>query len=79
MAGIAGEENAAVELIDRGVNGAVARQPTPESLGEAIAGVVQSGQPLRESTLAWFADHAHTLRLERSLEVVLAGYARASR
>lgn len=71
---VAGEENASVELVVPGVNGAVAAQPTPESLGATIAEVVGRGTPLRQSTLAWFVEHAHELTLARSLEVVTASY-----
>ena len=76
---VAGDENAAVELVTTNVNGAVARHATPESLGDAIVAVVRGGASLRATTSSWFAAHAHELRLERSLELVLAVYAGDSR
>jgi glycosyltransferase involved in cell wall biosynthesis len=76
---VAGEENAAAELVADGVNGVVAAHPTPPALGAAIADAVRRGTELREATLAWFAEHADELRIERSIELVVASYARASR
>jgi len=76
---IAGDENASAELVVDGVNGAVAGQATPVSLGAAIVDVVRSGDALRERTLVWFADNADDLRLERSLELVTRSYAGSSR
>ncbi|MBA2295397.1 MAG: glycosyltransferase family 4 protein [Actinobacteria bacterium] len=75
---VAGEENAAAELIVPGVNGLVA-EPSADSLGSAIVEVIRLGAPLRDSTLAWFAEHADELTLERSLEVVTASYAVVNR
>ncbi len=74
-----GEENAAVELVTDGVNGAVAADASPASLGAAIAEVVRAGSALRETTLGWFVDNADELRLERSLELVTRSYAGSSR
>lgn len=71
---VAGSENAAVKLVRDGVNGAVAFEPTPESLGRSIAAVIDGDRPLRESTLRWFVDNASDLRLERSLELVTRSY-----
>ena len=75
---VAGEENAAVELIAPGVNGLVVPRPDAAALGAAIAEVIRLGAPLRASTSGWFADHADELTLARSLEVVTASYARAT-
>lgn len=76
---VAGEENAAGELVTHGVNGFVAHEPTPESIGAAIAAVVSSGPELRASTLGWFRAHADDLRIERSIELVTRSYARSTR
>jgi glycosyltransferase involved in cell wall biosynthesis len=76
---VAGPENAATELVVDGVNGAVAPAATPEAIGASIVDVVGAGQPLRESTLRWFAANAARLRIERSLELVIASYANATR
>jgi len=69
-----GPENAAVELVSDGVNGAIARSVEPDELARAILRVVEAGRPLRESTAKWFEDNASRLRLERSLELVVAEY-----
>lgn len=76
---VAGEDNAAVELIDAGENGFVAESAGPEALAAAILRVHEAGFALRERTAAWFARNAQRLSLEGSLEVVLAAYARETR
>jgi glycosyltransferase involved in cell wall biosynthesis len=74
---VAGPENAATELVEPGVNGAVAASSAPEDLGDAIGRVVGAGSALRESTARWFEENADRLRLDRSLELVLAEYGEA--
>jgi glycosyltransferase involved in cell wall biosynthesis len=76
---VAGAENAAVELVQEGVNGAVALDAGATSIGAAIARAVRGGAELRESTAAWFDANARELRIERSVELVLASYARTMR
>ena len=76
---VAGAENAAVELVADGVNGAVAEGSTPESIGTAIVKVVRGGPALRESTIAWFVENADGLRIERSIELVTRAYAGGNR
>ena len=71
---VAGEDNAATELIEEGVNGTIARRSDPESVAEAIVRVHEAGTGLRESTARWFAENAGALSLESSLAIVLAGY-----
>jgi glycosyltransferase involved in cell wall biosynthesis len=73
---VAGEDNAASELIVEGVNGTIAPSPDPQAIAEAIARVERGGRALRESTARWFAENAETLSLEHSLELVLASYTR---
>jgi glycosyltransferase involved in cell wall biosynthesis len=51
---VAGEDNAAVELIDEGINGCVAASIEPEVLGQAIVDVVRAGATMRAKTHAWF-------------------------
>jgi glycosyltransferase involved in cell wall biosynthesis len=70
----AAPENAAVELVEPGVNGRVAAGAEPEVLGAAIAGVVAEGAELRQSTAAWFTEHAAELSLESSLAAIEAAY-----
>ncbi|MGD1050008.1 MAG: glycosyltransferase, partial [Solirubrobacteraceae bacterium] len=67
-------DNAAVELIEDGVNGVLARSAAPADLAAAIVRVHDAGAPLRASTRAWFARSAERLSLEHSLERVLESY-----
>jgi glycosyltransferase involved in cell wall biosynthesis len=69
-----GDENAAVELVERGVNGFVAASDEPEELGRAIVAVHEAGTALRESTHAWYAANADALSLESSLQRVTELY-----
>jgi glycosyltransferase involved in cell wall biosynthesis len=71
---VAGEDNAATELIAEGVNGTLAERAEPQVVADAIVRVHAAGFPLRSSTAAWFAENAASLSLESSLETVLAGY-----
>ncbi len=73
---VAGEDNAATELVADGVNGVVVASADPEAVAAGIVRVYESGLALRESTARWFAEHAGELSLEASLEQVLASYAR---
>lgn len=72
---VAGEDNAATELITEGVNGTVATSSDPQALAEAIVRVHEAGLTLRQSTARWFAENAERLSLEHSLRAVLASYA----
>jgi glycosyltransferase involved in cell wall biosynthesis len=71
-------DNAAVELIEEGVNGILARSAAPADLAEAIVSVHEAGAGLRASTRTWFERSAHRLSIEHSLEQVLASYAGTS-
>jgi glycosyltransferase involved in cell wall biosynthesis len=71
---VAGADNAATELIEAGVNGFVAASASPEDLAAAILRVRDAGPGLRESTAAWYAEHARELSLADSLERVAAAY-----
>jgi glycosyltransferase involved in cell wall biosynthesis len=72
---VAGPENAATELVEEGLNGAVAPSAAATDLAAAIVRVRDAGAPLRESTLEWFRANAERLSLEHSLEQVLEAYA----
>src|SRR5438034_1199707 len=73
---VAAPDNAAVELVEDGVNGFVARSAEPKELGEAILRVHAAGPALRESTADWFRRNRERLSLETSVERVLAVYGR---
>ena len=72
---VAGEDNAAVELVEEGRNGTVAASASAEDLAAAFERVYAAGPELRERTRAWFAANAQRLSLENSLRHVLASYA----
>lgn len=73
---VAGEDNAATELVDEGENGFVAVSAAPADLADAIVRVHAAGPGLREATADWFARNAERLSLEHSLAAVLAAYDR---
>ncbi|MFF2273360.1 glycosyltransferase family 4 protein [Agromyces sp. NPDC058136] len=62
---VAGEDNAAAELVESGVNGVVASSVSSTDLGSAIVRAVEAGPALRAATLRWF----ETARVDRSLRV----------
>jgi glycosyltransferase involved in cell wall biosynthesis len=69
-------DNAAVELVEDGVNGFVAESAAPEVLGEAIVRVHSAGGALREATIEWFRGNQERLSLTTSVERVLTVYGR---
>ena len=71
---VAEEDNAAVELIEDGVNGVVAASASAEDLGAAIVRVHAGGDEMRASTATWFRANARRLSLDSSLDVVVAVY-----
>ena len=73
---VEGPDNAATELVEEGVNGAIARSADADELAAAIVRVHRAGPELRRSTLDWFRLNADRLSLERSLSIVLEAYAR---
>jgi glycosyltransferase involved in cell wall biosynthesis len=73
----AAPDNAAVELVDEGLNGFIAASAAPEDIAEAILRVHEAGPALRTSTADWFAANARRLSLANSLEAVVAAYERA--
>jgi len=71
---VAGPDNAALELVEDGVNGVVAPSASPEDLADAILRVRAAGPALRESTAAWFERNATRLSLSASLDAVARSY-----
>jgi glycosyltransferase involved in cell wall biosynthesis len=74
---VAEPDNAAVELVEDGVNGFVAPSVGADDLADAIVRVHEAGEALRRSTAQWFASNARRLSLESSLEIVARAYAEA--
>ncbi len=72
---VAGEDNAATELVEEGVNGVIAPRSDAQALADAIVLAHEGGAALRESTARWFAANAEQLSLESSLRKVLEIYA----
>ena len=71
---VAGEDNAATELVEEGVNGVIAPRADAQAIAEAIARVHDGGAAMRESTASWYARNAERLSLESSLRSVLDSY-----
>jgi glycosyltransferase involved in cell wall biosynthesis len=71
---VAGEDNAAVELVTEGENGFISPSPSPEDLAEAIWAVHVAGSELRQSTSRWFEANAERMSLGRSLDIALTVY-----
>ena len=67
-------DNAALELVEDGVNGVVARSAEPPDLAEAILRVHAGGMALRESTADWFERNGERFSLDRSVQTVLEAY-----
>ena len=75
---VAGEDNAAVELVDDGVNGFVAQEDDATGRAAAIVRVHQGGAELRESTARWFAANAQRLSIDSSVATVAGEYGATS-
>jgi len=73
---IAGDDNAAAELIEEGVNGFVAPSADPDAIAAAIVACHAGGTELRERTAAWFAENAPRLTVDSSAHAVAEWYSR---
>jgi glycosyltransferase involved in cell wall biosynthesis len=71
-------DNAAIELVQEGVNGVIAVSADPEAIADAIVRVYEAGMAMRESTAQWFAENSERLSLESSLRAVVDGYTAAA-
>jgi glycosyltransferase involved in cell wall biosynthesis len=71
---VAGDDNAATELVEQGENGFIAPSASPEDLAEAVRRVHDEGAGLRDRTAAWFARNIKQLALETSLQRVIDAY-----
>jgi glycosyltransferase involved in cell wall biosynthesis len=76
---VAGEANAATDLVSEGENGYLASSAAPEDLAAAIERVHAEGHDLRERTTAWFRSNAERLSLASSLEQVVESYGAPAR
>jgi glycosyltransferase involved in cell wall biosynthesis len=71
---VAAPDNAAVELVEEGVNGVIARSAEAADLETAVQKVIDAGPALREQTADWFARNAQERSLEASLAIVADSY-----
>jgi glycosyltransferase involved in cell wall biosynthesis len=67
-------DNAALELLEDGVNGVMSPSPAPDDLAAAIVRLHEAGDGLRESTADWFERNGRRLSLETSLQTVVDAY-----
>jgi glycosyltransferase involved in cell wall biosynthesis len=67
---VAGPENASLELVREGINGAVAARPEPGELAAALLRA-SSDEALRGRTLRWFEQRAGELRMDGSLAALV--------
>lgn len=70
---VAGDDNAAVELVEPGVNGFVVPDRSPESLAAGIVAVHAGGAELRHRCAAWFERRAADLAAQSSVQQIAAG------
>ncbi|MGK2854766.1 MAG: glycosyltransferase family 4 protein, partial [Microbacteriaceae bacterium] len=71
---VAGEDNAAAELVVDGVNGYIAGTVEPSDLGRMIVKAVEAGEALRASTLAWFDEARINNGLAASVDTLIERY-----
>jgi glycosyltransferase involved in cell wall biosynthesis len=75
---VRGPDNAAVELIEDGVNGVLAPSAEPADLAAAIVRVSELGERLRASTREWFIANAALISADASRQRVLELYSEVS-
>ncbi|MGK2853334.1 MAG: glycosyltransferase family 4 protein [Microbacteriaceae bacterium] len=71
---VAGEDNAAAELVVDGVNGYIADSTEPSVLGRMLVRAVEAGEALRASTLAWFDEARINNGLAASVDTLIERY-----
>jgi glycosyltransferase involved in cell wall biosynthesis len=71
---IRGQDNAATELVQDGVNGVVVDRAEPDAIAQAIARIHEGGGKLRRETARWFQRNAEDLSIDASLRRVLDSY-----
>lgn len=69
---VAGEGNAATELVEDGVNGYVAASISPGDLAQAIRRVADSGDDLRRSSRDWYDDAVRTRTIRSTVKGIVA-------
>ncbi len=67
---VASEDNAAVELVEDGVNGLVVPAADPQMLADTILHGIAHGAEMRVTTADWYARNAHKLSIESSIATI---------
>ncbi|MBC7594078.1 MAG: glycosyltransferase family 4 protein [Kineosporiaceae bacterium] len=75
---VAGEDNAAVELVVDGINGFVVASVEPDDLARGLGFAIDGGEVLRRSTVEWFNRERVNRSLGSSVDEILERY-RAAR
>lgn len=76
---VAGDDNAAAELVEEGINGVIAVSAAPEVLAAAVVRTHNGGSELRASTARWFADGADTRSVRSSAQLIMGVYEEQTR
>jgi glycosyltransferase involved in cell wall biosynthesis len=71
---VEGPDNAAVELVEESVNGAIAASVEPRELAAAIVRIEERGDELRDSAAEWYRTNAERLSFGHSFARVLESY-----
>lgn len=74
---VAGDDNAATELVDHGQNGFTVGEAEPRQLAQAIRSCIAGGDALRAQTRRWYKANEERLSLRHSLKCVVHQYAAA--
>lgn len=75
---VAGDDNAATELVEDGVNGYVCSDAQPTTLAAAIARVHAEGEDLRKSTKEWHRRHLERVAAQDPLQRIVDAYERVA-
>jgi glycosyltransferase involved in cell wall biosynthesis len=70
--------NAATALVQHGINGYVADDPSPAALAKAILEIHRSGPALVTKTSTWFKEHQTSLGIESSIPEIERAYLEAA-
>ena len=74
---VAGEDNAATDLILPGVNGYIAETADGVAISACVVAVYKGGETLRSSTADWFAEARESSGLAASVDAMLERYVEA--
>ena len=72
---VADPDNAATELVEDGVNGAIVASAQPADLAAALISIHEAGASLRNTTSEWFRRNVERMWVGRSVATVAEAYA----